>query len=98
MLTFSLGVDYLDGSGAETIASVPDFLEFERKYDKPGLVALTGQDGQPRIEWLLFLAWASLKRNGAALPDFEDWCATVGGVRLGKEEEVVPLESKQPIG
>jgi hypothetical protein len=98
MLTFSLGVDYLDGSGAETVASVPDFIEFERKYDKPGVQALTGQDGQPRIEWLLFLAWASLKRNGTTVADFEEWCGSVGGVRLGKEEEVAPLESKQRTG
>lgn len=98
MMTFALGVEYADGSGAETVASVPDFIAFERKYDRPGAQALMGQDGQPRIEWLLFMAWHSIKRGKSDTPDFDEWCEKVVGVRLGKEEELPPLESAAPIG
>lgn len=98
MMTFQLGIEYADGSGADTTASVPDFIAFERKYDRPGVQALMGQDGQPRIEWLLFMAWHSLKRAKPDLPEFDPWCETVSGIRLGKEEEVPPLESKASIG
>lgn len=98
MLTFSLGVDYADGSGVETVASIPDFIAFERKYDKPGAQALMGQDGQPRIEWLLFMAWHSIQRTNDKTPDFDTWCESVTGVRLGKEADVPPLESKAPTG
>ena len=98
MMTISLGVQYADESGAETVASVPDFIAFERQYDRPGAQALLGQDGQPRIEWLLFLAWHSIKRAKPETADFDEWSQKVAGVRIGKEEEVAPLESKAPIG
>jgi hypothetical protein len=98
MLTFSLGVEYADGSGAETTATVPDFIAFERQYDRPGAQALMGQEGQPRIEWLLFMAWHSIKRTKSDTPDFDAWCETVTGVRLGKDADVPPLESKAPTG
>jgi hypothetical protein len=98
MMTFQFGIEYADGSGDETTASFPDFVAFERKYDRPGLQALTGVDGQPRIEWLLFMAWHSLKRAKPDLPEFDPWCETVVNMRRGEEHEPPPLESKASTG
>jgi hypothetical protein len=44
------------------------------------------------------MAWHSLKRAKPDLAEFDPWCETVSGIRLGKEEEVPPLESKASIG
>lgn len=93
-MRISLKVQYSDGSGAEVTASAPDLIAFERNYDKPMAVFAE----QPRIEWLLFLAWTSLKRAGKVSQDFDPWTEQVEQVIVGDDQEIVPLESSQPIG
>lgn len=94
MMKIALSVKYLDGSGADVEASVPDFIAFERRYDKP--VAAFANDA--RIEYMCFLAWHSLNRLKRTELDFDPWLETIAELQVGEEEEIVPLETDQSTG
>lgn len=96
MMRISLKVEYVDGTGAAVIAAAPDLIAFERKYDKPMAVFAT----EARVEWLLFLAWTSLKRSGKVSEDFDPWTERVATIVFGDDvdSEIVPLESNLPTG
>lgn len=96
MMRIALKVEYADGSGAEVMASAPDLIAFERHFDKPMMVFAE----DVRIEYLLWLAWTSLKRKNMVTTDFDTWTDTVEAVIAGgeAEAEIVPLEMNQPIG
>ena len=96
MMRISLRVQYVDGSEAAVVAAAPDLIAFERQYDKP--MSVFASDA--RIEWLLFLAWTSLKRQKQTAEEFDAWTERVDGIIFGDdvEDEIVPLESSQPTG
>jgi hypothetical protein len=94
MMKIMLSVQYVDGSGAGVEASVPDFIAFERKYDRP--VASFAND--PRIEYMCFLTWHALTRTKGETAEFDDWLSKVAELTIGDEEEIAPLESNQPTG
>lgn len=96
MMRIALKVEYADGSGAEVMASAPDLIAFERHFDKPMMVFAE----DVRIEYLLWLAWTSLKRKNMVADDFDTWIDSVDGVTVGDQAdvEIVPLETSQPIG
>ena len=60
-----------------------DLIRFERKYD----VGVTQFDaGTLRYEWLAYLAWAVLKRQGDTPLDFDAWIDSLEGlVPVGAE-------------
>jgi hypothetical protein len=94
MMKVALHVDYSDGSGVDVVATAPDLLAFERHFDKPFTVFGTDM----RLEYVLWLAWRSLNRQGKTSLEFDPWIETVANVGLGESEEPPPLESGQPIG
>lgn len=94
MMKIKMHVAYEDGSGVDVEASMPDFIAFERKYDKP--VQAFAND--PRIEYMTFLAWHNLSRKKITQLEFDDWINTLASLEIGEEEEIVPLDSNQPIG
>lgn len=57
--------------GTKTVTVGPaDLIRFERKYD----VGVTQFDaGTLRFEWLAYLAWAVLKRQGDTTVEFDAW-------------------------
>lgn len=61
--------------GTKTVTVGPaDLIRFERKFD----VGITQFDGaNMRFEWLAFLAWAVLKRQGDTSLDFDSWIDTL---------------------
>lgn len=70
--------------GTKTVKVGPaDLIRFERKYD----VGVTQFDaGTLRFEWLAFLAWAVLKRQGDTALDFDTWIDSLEGlVPVGAE-------------
>lgn len=99
MLRVPLSVKYEDGSGADVVAIAPDLIRFERHFDVP-MVAFANE--APRVEWVIWLAWTTVKRKGliSADSDFDTWCESVSDIAFGDEAEaeVVPLESNQPTG
>ena len=94
MMKINLHVGFDDGSGVEAVASMPDFIAFERKYDKP--VQAFASD--VRIEYMCYLAWHNLKRRKVTELEFDDWLETVTDITVGSEDEIAPLESSQPTG
>jgi len=96
MMQFKIGVEMVDGTEAVAIASVPDLLAFERKFDKP----VTDFGAGLRLEWILWLAWHALHRAGKAPDDYDAWTANVGNIAVGSQDgdPLPPLESAAPIG
>lgn len=94
MMKIRLDVKHLDGSGTAVEATVPDFIAFERKYDKP--VSSFANDA--RIEYMCFLAWHAAKRQGITTQEFDPWLESVGELAIEPEGDIVPLESSQSTG
>lgn len=64
-----------------------DLIRFERKYD----VAVTQFDaGTLRFEWLAFLGWSVLKRQGDTALDFDTWIDSL--------EELIPVGAEGKDG
>lgn len=94
MMQVALHVSYDDGSGADVTATAPDLIAFERHFDKPFTVFGT----EMRLEFILWLAWHSINRQGKTNMDFDAWLETVESVGLQETTEPPPLESGQPTG
>ena len=94
MMNIKMHVAYEDGSGVDVDTSMPDFIAFERKFDKP--VQAFASD--VRIEYMCFLAWNNLRRRKKTELEFDDWLDTVAEIKVGEEEDIVPLETSQPTG
>lgn len=70
-------VTFTDGTSTETTVLPADRVAFERRYDLP-----FDNDEDVRDEWLLFVAFASLQRQGYTLPGivFDQWLQLVASV------------------
>jgi len=94
MMNVALKVEYTDGSGAEVNATAPDLIGFERHFDKPFTIFAESM----RLEYVLWLGWHALKRQGKTALEFDPWIDTVSTVGLKETQEPPPLESGQPTG
>lgn len=94
MMQVALHVSYSDGSGVDVTATAPDLIAFERHFDKPFTVFGT----EMRLEFILWLAWRSLSRQGKTGLEFDPWMETVESVGLQETTEPPPLENGQLIG
>lgn len=94
MMRISLQVEYDSGAVVDVVATAPDLVAFERKYERAMAVFAT----EPRIEWLMFLAWTALKRRNKTHLDFDPWMDEVAGITVGEDEEIVPLGETAPTG
>ena len=94
MLRVALQIEYADGSAVDVAATAADLMAFETQYDKPFTVFADSL----RLTYLMWLAWHVVKREGKTSLDFDPWVDTVAIVRIGDSEDIVPLESKAPIG
>lgn len=75
-MRFNLLVKFTDGTSKDIVASTPDLIAFEDKFNLSVAKLATEQ----RLSHLLFLAWHSEKRTKATTLSFEDWSATVEGL------------------
>lgn len=95
MIRIAMKVKYADGSGVDVIASAPDLIAFERKFDKP----MSAFAKDVRMEWMLFLTWTALSRQKKTSADFDTWIESVDEVAFGDDvDDIVPLETSQPTG
>ncbi len=62
-------VEFADGSKAEVLCSTPDFIAFEEKYN----LAITVIQKDPRLTYLSFIVWNSLRRAKKTEKSFEDF-------------------------
>jgi hypothetical protein len=95
-MRIALKVEYVDGSGVDVIASAPDFIAYERKFNR----SIVRIGDEARFEDLCFLAWASLSRRKQTAEDFDEWINRLETVGYGAEEDadIVPLENTPSTG
>lgn len=78
MNPITLTVEYADGNKAKAVASAPDFVAFEAKFDK----SVQSFANDVRLTYLFFLAWNSLSRRKETELDFDAWMETVSGIEV----------------
>lgn len=76
MLALDVKITFEGGEEAAVTCKTPDFLTFESHFDK----AFSVLQEQPRLTYLLFLAWAAAKRSKLTDKPFEEWSETVENV------------------
>lgn len=75
-MRLSLQLQYQDGTSKDVICNAADMVAFEDKYD----ISVVKIGEQPRIGWLLYLAWHAEKRTGSTKDDFDKWCDSVESI------------------
>jgi hypothetical protein len=85
MMQIALTVQHADGSEAKVTAKASDLIAFERHFDQP--MTVFGDDKKMRVEWLLWLAWHTSKREKATTHEFDTWVDTVDGITVGDSGE-----------
>ena len=95
-MRIALKVAYSDGSGVDVVASAPDFIAYERKFNR----SIVRIGDEARFEDLCFLAWTSLRRFHQTAEEFDQWINRLESVGWGAEEDadIVPLESTPSTG
>lgn len=76
MLALDMTVTYEDGQTVDITCKTPDFLAFEAHFDK----AFTVLSTDARLTYLMYLAWAAIKRTGGTKDDLEKWAENVSMV------------------
>ncbi len=76
-MRISLHIDYSDGTERDVLCNAADLVSFEEKFN----VSIVKLGDEPRVGWLLYLAWHSEKRTGNTTEDYEKWLEGVEGVR-----------------
>lgn len=82
-MKLTLRIEFTDGTSKDIQVSAADMVAFEEKFN----ISVARLD-DPRIGWLLFLAWHSEKRRKLTELDFEPWLdlvETVGATEDPKE-------------
>ena len=75
-MRISLHIEYEDGTSRDVVCNAADLVAFEDKYN----VSVVNLGAEPRIGWLLYLAWHAERRVKNTKDDFDKWCETVAGV------------------
>lgn len=94
MQSMTFVVTYEDGNTAKIVCTAPDYVAFEREFDKPIVAVEAG-----RVTYLYWLAWHGLKRYKRVATEFDEWMGSVAAIDFVQDEDAIPpLESSQPIG
>lgn len=75
-MEINLLLKYADQTEKTVVANAADFIAFESKFDKS--IAILQSD--PRLTYLLFLAWNAEKRKKETDSEFEAWTETIVSV------------------
>jgi hypothetical protein len=87
-MRINIDVTYTDGSGADVSVSAPDFVAFEREFDR----SVAKFASEIRFTDICWLAWYRLGKQGDARP-FDTWIESVENVEIGGSDDIVPLET-----
>ena len=74
-MKLTLRIEFSDGTHKDVLVSAADMVAFEDKFD----VSIAKLD-DPRIGWLLFLAWHSEKRRKETTAEYEAWLDSVDSI------------------
>jgi hypothetical protein len=89
-------VAYNNGDKQKTTAQFPDFVMFERTWNR----SVANLETEIRLTDIGWLAWKSLQRNKLTTLPFEpEWLNSIYSVEIDEEKEVtVPLDSPVQLG
>lgn len=91
-MKMNLKVTYADESGADVVVSAPDFVAFEREFDR----SVAKFESELKFTDICWLAWRRLNKQGKA-GTFDEWLETIEGVEFTGSEEIVPLDKTAPL-
>ena len=74
-MKLTLRIEFADGTSKDVIVSAADMVAFEEKFN----ISISKLD-DPRIGWLLFLAWHSEQRKKQTTLAYEAWLDLVESV------------------
>lgn len=74
-MKLTLRIEFADGTSKDVLVSAADMVAFEDKFN----VSIARLD-DPRIGWLLFLAWHSEQRRKQTTLAYEAWLDSVESV------------------
>lgn len=74
-MKLTLRIEFADGTSKDVLVSAADMVAFEDKFN----VSIAKLD-DPRIGWLLYLAWHSEKRRQQTTLEYEAWLDVVESV------------------
>jgi hypothetical protein len=82
-MKLTLRIEFADGTHKDVLVSAADMVAFEDKFN----VSIARLD-DPRIGWLLFLAWHSEQRKKQTTLDYETWLDSVESIGAAEDPKV----------
>ena len=82
-MKLTLRIEFADGTHKDVLVSAADMVAFEDRFN----VSIAKLD-DPRIGWLLFLAWHSEKRRKQTDKDYDTWLELVDGIGATEDPKV----------
>ena len=82
-MKLTLRIEFADGTHKDVLVSAADMVAFEDKFN----VSIAKLD-DPRIGWLLFLAWHSEKRRKQTGAEYEQWLELVDSIGTTEDPKV----------
>jgi hypothetical protein len=82
-MKLTLRIEFADGTHKDVLVSAADMVAFEDKFN----VSIAKLD-DPRIGWLLFLAWHSEKRRKQTELEYEAWLDLVDSIGTSEDPKV----------
>jgi hypothetical protein len=74
-MKLTLRIEFADGTHKDVLVSAADMVAFEDRFN----VSIARLD-DPRIGWLLFLAWHSEQRRKQTTLEYETWLDSVESI------------------
>lgn len=82
-------VTYDDGKKVESVAKPKDIVAFERQYGK-SMASFGDASNPPPMEWVYYLAWSPLHRQGREPRAFDEFLDAVADVEPKEAPDVDP--------
>jgi hypothetical protein len=79
-MKITLRIEFIDGTTKDVIVSAADMVAFEDKFN-----VSIAKLSEPRMGWLLFLAWHSEQRRKETNKQYEEWLELVA--QIGETED-----------
>jgi len=86
-MRMKLSVTYSDGSGAEAVISAPDFVAFEREFDR----SVARFESEIKLTDICWLAWHRINRT-QPIGDFDTWLEKLDSIEITDTVEPAPLD------
>ena len=82
-MKLTLRIEFADGTHKDVLVSAADMVAFEDTFN----VSIARLD-DPRIGWLLFLAWHSEQRRKQTTLEYETWLDSVESIGATEDPKV----------